>query len=72
MKADEIFEKLDYKKDEYYTNGYVDIRGNSIHFIERADGYNTIRFYENPDSDQEINMEELQAINLKCKELGWI
>ena len=35
---------------------------------ERREGYRELGRYRNPI----LNMQELKAINLKCKELGWI
>lgn len=35
---------------------------------ERREGYRELARYRNPI----LNMQELKAINLKCKELGWI
>lgn len=72
--ADEMLEELGYEiiiknKDiiEYEFSGiYMD---NEIKFdiTEKT----VLREYSNGDS-KEISMQELQAINLKCKELGWI
>lgn len=69
--ADEMFADVGYRKDEWYSNYYEDMNGNTIHFLKRKGG-NTIKFYESPDSDQEINMQVLQAIIKKCEELDWL
>lgn len=72
--ADEMFEEMGYEiiiknKDiiQYEFSGiYMD---NEITFDIK--GKTVLREYSNGDS-KEISMQELQAINLKCKELGWI
>ena len=69
MKADEMFEKLGYKKNEVIWK-----EDNKIHYI----------FYNSYDTEIEfvvdgkvlnisniIYVEELQAINKKVEELGW-
>ncbi len=72
--ADEMFEKLGYEKIidnvdfiQYEFEGiYMD---NEIRFDLKA---RTItKEYSNGES-QEISLQELQAINKKCKELGWL
>lgn len=68
MNADEMFEKLGYKKQE------------GLREINYYCGNNEIIFYKDfkwfSCSKQEeidfINMQELQAIYKKCEELGWI
>ena len=48
----------------FHLNGkVVEIGAN-----ERRDGYREIARYRNPI----LNVEELQAINQKCEEMGWI
>lgn len=72
--ADEIFEELGYKilfkdKDiiQYEFEGvYTD---NEIKFDLK--GKTILKEYSTGES-QEITIQELQAINQKCKELGWI
>ena len=67
-KADEMFEKLGYKKQE------------GLREINYGCGNNVIIFYKNfkwigcskMEEIDFINMQELQVINEKCKELGWI
>ena len=71
-KADKLFEELGYEKEEYnpdviyYTSNILD----TIYF---AFNKNTkkVCFIENNEAG-DISMEELKAIYLKCKELGWI
>ena len=70
--ADKIFEELGYKK--------ILIKRNfgCIYEYEKADKiisfYNnkTFAIYNYIDSFEYCNMQELQAIIQKCKELGWI
>lgn len=72
MTADKMFEELGYKKD-------IDENGNIVYFkfkkyMLENDKVILIKFYV---KDKEfingiIGMQELQAINQKCKELGWI
>ena len=68
LKADEIFEKIGYKKfeglrtiDFYNDNG----------LIQLDKKYKCIHINKNEETDY-INIQELQAINEKCKELGWL
>lgn len=69
-KADKMFEKLGYKiviiKEEmgiwYVNKGYSGI--NRLYF-------NKIDKKMHMELDYDINMQELQAINEKVKELGW-
>lgn len=67
-KADEMFKELGFKKDEGLYEIQYTTRDNQITFDKRN---NTIVIYSN-DYDDKINMQELQAINEKCKELGWL
>lgn len=68
LKADEMFEKMEFYKNEgLYEIQYI-TRDNQITFDKRN---NTIVIYSD-DYDDKINMQELQAINEKCKELGWL
>lgn len=104
VSADEMFEKLEYKKFDNHPEEDEEIEENKwvtqdcrvieytqsktikgifytlfirFHIVgkvieigatERREGYREMGRYRNPI----INMEELQAINEKCKELGWI
>lgn len=68
MKADEMFEKLGYKKLQViglqecaYSNG----KGKEIIF-SKTKRFGLYGVY------QWLSLEELQAINKKCQELGWI
>lgn len=65
-KADEMFKELGYKKEK---RKYADV------YIEQKIGIGQIGFNKSakivyPDINY-INMQVLQAINEKCKELGW-
>lgn len=73
-KADKMFEELGYKKESDYYYRIADDTNNSIK-------HKHIRFYKNTrevicesvlNFSYEINMQELQAINEKAKELGWL
>lgn len=67
-KADEMFEELSYKKFEglrtidFYTNNGL---------IQFDKNYKVIHINKDEETDF-MSMQELQAINEKCKELGWI
>ena len=70
--ADILFEELGYKKETYnpdviyFTNMFTDT-------IYYAFNKNTKKFcFIEDDEAGNISMKELKAINLKCKELGWI
>ena len=71
-KADEMFEKLGYKVSNGKWEEKLNITTNTV----VDNGYIQIIFYNNKtiyiDADDILNMQELQAINEKCKELGWI
>lgn len=73
--ADKMFEKLEYGKQELieiviYENKndeeiYIDKKQRTV--IKEA-YLSSLNIYE----AREITMQELQAINKKCEELGWI
>lgn len=77
--ADKMFEELGYKKKQetkdfvLYTKNELVI---SIHKKDKTIGINTDtgeEIFGNTIYDYtEISMQELQAIQMKCKELGWI
>lgn len=71
MKADKIFEKLGYEKQKVYV-GILTYKNNNYDAeIEFDLGDQTI--YANKDDEAVyLDMQELQAINKKCEELGWI
>lgn len=76
-KADEMFEKLGYKKKEvndkvtgtilmYDKKTEIELTRRISFFKDR-----TIQCSESYLYVAKIDMQELQAINMKCKELGW-
>ena len=66
--ADEMFKELGYRKfDGLYEIEYISENGN-IKFIK---AHNLIEIYKHEDTDF-IDMQELQAINKKCQEKGWL
>ena len=74
--ADEMFEELGYKKlrddDESYKNieGYKKDEYDIIEFDKNDKGFYKSAIYDT--TSDNISMQELQAINKKCQELGWI
>lgn len=67
-KADEMFEKLGYKKEERNS---ADVYIKHCKYMTRQIGFNTETKNVMIDVHY-ITIQELQAINEKCKELGWI
>lgn len=70
--ADKLFEELGY---EVSNSKFVEELNTTTNTVI-DNGYIQIIFYNNKtiyiDSNDIMNMQELKAINLKCKELGWI
>ena len=70
-KADEMFEKLGY---EVSNSEFVEELNSTTNTVV-DNGYIKIIFFNNKtmiiDADDILNMQELQAINEKVKELGW-
>ena len=69
MSADDMFEKLGYKKKEAYWK-----EEKQIHFIEYSTDEISIEFSiatKHIMITNLINIQELQAINKKVEELGW-
>lgn len=69
-KADEMFEELGYAKEE--TTWKED---NKKHFVEYNSNDTQIQFSIDTKHiliTNILNIKELQAINEKCKELGWL
>lgn len=62
-KADEMFKKLGYEKDEY---------SDAIIYCRDTVPITFWIFKKTIEKCIPINIEELQAINEKCKELGWL
>ena len=82
-KADKMFEELGYKKDKEIDNLYCNIirpykKQKDISFDDVAKDFVTItltkynEFGELENNIIVLSIKELQAINQKCKELGWI
>lgn len=71
-KADEMFEELGYKVSNSEFVEELNTTTNTV--IDN--GYIKIIFYNNKtisiDADDIMNVQEIQAINEKCKELGWL
>lgn len=78
MKADEMFKELEYEKIEYKNSIDTSIIEYVKHFDLKRDRIiafyldKTISVFEETASKDFFNMQELQAINKKCKELGWL
>lgn len=72
MCADEMFKKLGY---EISNSEFVEELNTTTNTVI-DNGYIKIIFYNNKtisiDADDILNMQELQAINKKVEELGWI
>ena len=72
--ADKLFEELGYNISEKLKNGIVylketDEEDMEISFIDYDDYGETV---EVDKFNRLITMQELKAINKKCKELGWL
>lgn len=71
--ADEMFEELGYKKqyenESIYYYMDIDLKDNYIVFETGYKSFAKISCYHDAG---DITMQELQAINKKCQELGWI
>ena len=71
--ADEMFERLGYKLEHRYKNIILIYCKNNT-CIQFDIEHKTFCKFEESDSCTicDINMQELKAINKKCKELGWL
>lgn len=74
-KADEMFEKLGFEKHEDYITGIGCFYNKEVsHYIYKQ--YPKIIFHYKIKKvtiqNDFLDMQELQAINEKCKELGWV
>ena len=67
--ADEMFEELGYKEEVKYREKVYEKDDKIITFDLEKKNIICNNFYDGYES---INMQELQAINAKVKELGWI
>lgn len=81
-KSDELFKKLDYTKliDDEETVWYQKAKDNIVyeilfHIDERKVSH-TISYYSKNGNllkkEETLSIEELQAINEKCREKGWL
>lgn len=81
--ADKMFEELGYEKDKEIDNLYCNVispykKQKDISFDDVAKDFITItltkynEFGELESNTIVLSMQELQAINIKVKELGWI
>ncbi len=70
-KADEMFEKLGYRKiyTQFKSIAYYKDDANIIYFVSKLESFFKSGVYER--TSYSFTMQELQAINEKCKELGW-
>lgn len=70
INADEIFKKLGYKKEETYWD-----EDNSLHYISYSSDDTHISFYMALQAlviSNILNIDEIKAVDLKLKELGWL
>lgn len=72
-KADKMFEELGYRVEHYHYN----CDNSDIYTYHEKNRTNFLRFNTAEQSfyslfDKTYNIEELKAINQKCKELGWL
>lgn len=82
MSADKMFEELGYAKEDLtvshrvikYTKDSDIIKFYSRNIVFYLDEHTMGACYEDMDRfpKADITMQELQAINKKCKEMGWI
>ena len=72
--ADKLFEELGYKISKKIKNGVIYLKETADEDIEISfiDYYDYGKTVEMNKFGNLITMQELKAINLKCKELGWI
>lgn len=74
--ADEMFEELEYKKLEE-NDYYIEYRKQGKDYskfikFDLIDRSFTSFYYVVTDKQAYLSIQELQAINKKCQELGWI
>ena len=74
--ADEILNSLNYKfvkeDDNFITYERVDFGTYSYTLTFNKEVKSVIKYHEIYDDRLFLTMDELKAINLKCRELGWI
>lgn len=68
--ADKLFEKLGYKKYDYLR--HIDFYNADTDKVISFRNNKSVACFNYYDGFEDITMQELKAINLKCKELGWI
>lgn len=69
-RADKMFEKLGYiKESDYYYHSKEETKRKHIRFLKN---YKEVIVESKLNFSYEITMQELQAINEKVKELGWV
>ena len=68
-KADKIFEELGYIE-QFTLNEFIVYRTDSSHSMGHSIEFLT-KSHKVFNSYNTITMQELKAINIKCKELGW-
>lgn len=72
-KADEMFEKLEYEKSiEQHKNWNTTIYNSCDASIEFTSDKHILLTKKTKYKTIILDMQELQAINEKCKELGWL
>lgn len=70
--ADKLFKKLGYEKHSSKTHERYDLySADDEHLIRIVFNNKTRRLAIHCDGEA-LDMDEIKAINLKCKELGWI
>lgn len=69
-KADKIFDELGYKRYDYLE--HIDYYNEQDEKIISFRNNKTVVAFNVYDGFEEITIEELQAINEKVKELGWL
>ena len=74
MSADEMFRKLGYEKykEEYLGKTMKELYGNNADKRICFWRDKIIEVYDFYDGSRDFTIEELQAINKKCEELGWL
>ena len=73
--ADEMFEELGYRKNkskEFIIYSKKEMRYNKPKEWEICLDFNCLDMYLITKNKQIFSLEELQAINKKCQELGWV
>ena len=71
--ADEMFEELGYKKDIEYKFE-IEYKKNDVYinFDKTKKEFSKGIEFDNYYGEKTVTMQELQAINKKCKEMGWL